>query len=393
MDTGQPCLAKSRMRILHVTPAFYPAYIYGGPIESVYQLCRHLGQASCDVLVLTTDANGSQAVLNVDTSREVEIEPGLSVRYCHRIFRHTVAPVLIRVLPQYLRQADVVHITSVYSFPTIPTLLMCRFFGKPVVWSPRGALQRWEGTTKPLAKRVWEWTCNALVSRKNCVLHVTSEQEAAESKIRLPHSDNSLIPNGVDIPEVLPPRSWRPEGKLRLLYLGRLHPQKGIENLLRALRVLEDNTISLVICGRGDDAYSLSYRELVHQLGLETCVSFQGHVDGKEKLNAFMHADVCVVPSYTENFGNVIAEALAHGVPVIASKGTPWSELEKRGCGLWVDNSPAALAQSITAIRGEKCEDMGKRGRAWMQKDRGWEAVARAMFSLYQDRIKQCAKE
>src|SRR5215470_9921563 len=96
------------LKVVHVIPGFYPAFIYGGPIESVYQLCRHLGQAGCEVRVLTTDADGPKTVLNVETSREVEISPGLTVRYCHRILRHTVAPTLIRLLPYYLRQADLV---------------------------------------------------------------------------------------------------------------------------------------------------------------------------------------------------------------------------------------------------------------------------------------------
>jgi glycosyltransferase involved in cell wall biosynthesis len=108
-------------------------------------------------------------------------------------------------------------------------------------------------------------------------------------------------------------------------------------------------------------------------------------VDGGSKRDAFLHADVCVVPSFTENFGMVAAEALAHGVPVIASRGTPWADLEKHGCGLWVDNTPAILARSIMEIRSENLYEMGKRGRVWMQQDLTWGSVAAEMFDLYQD--------
>jgi glycosyltransferase involved in cell wall biosynthesis len=295
---------------------------------------------------------------------------------------------IFRLWPM-IRWADVIHLTAVYSSPTIPTLFFLRMLGKPVVWSPRGALQRWEGATKPLIKRAWEWICNALISRKNCVLHVTSDQETTDSKARLSNSDITLIPNGVDIPEALPARTWLPKGKLRLLYLGRLHKIKGIENLLRALYQLKDESISLTICGTGDEAYSLSLRHLVYDLGLEQCVSFQGHVNGEEKMKAFMQADVCVVPSFTENFGMVVAEALAHGVPVIASKGTPWAELERRDCGLWVENLPQSLAHAIRVIRDRNPAEMGRRGRLWMANSFGWEGVAKAMFDLY----RQCMND
>jgi glycosyltransferase involved in cell wall biosynthesis len=310
---------------------------------------------------------------------------GYEVFVFHRRWGSSVSPGMFTRLWPLIRWADVVHLTAVYSAPTIPTLLACRLLGKPVVWSPRGALQRWEEATKPLAKKAWERICNALVSRTKCVLHVTSEQEAHESFKRIPKAAVTVIPNGVEIPETLPERDWMPGGRLRLLYIGRLHRKKGLENLLRALKILGDETVLLTVCGSGDAAYTQSLRELSRELHLEQRVTFYGHVDGGSKRDAFLHADVCVVPSFTENFGMVAAEALAHGVPVIASRGTPWADLEKHGCGLWVDNTPAILARSIMEIRSENLYEMGKRGRVWMQQDLTWGSVAAEMFDLYQD--------
>src|SRR5256885_6371966 len=108
-------------------PAFHPAHIYGGPIESVYQLCRQLAGKGCDVRVLTTDANGPHRVLDVDTDREVELADNLYVRYCHRLIRQSVSFSFLRLLPCYVRRADLVHLTAVYSFPTIPTLIVTKF--------------------------------------------------------------------------------------------------------------------------------------------------------------------------------------------------------------------------------------------------------------------------
>ena len=371
------------LKVVHVIPGFYPAFIYGGPIESVYQLCRHLGQAGCEVRVLTTDADGPKTVLNVETSREVEISPGLTVRYCHRILRHTVAPTLIRLLPYYIRQADLVHITSVYSFSTIPTLLMCRIFGKPVVWSPRGSFQRWDGSRRILSKGLWEKICKS-VAPKKMLLHTTSDWEARESGERMPGINLAVIPNGVLLPERVSRIGGN--GVLRLLYLGRLHPIKGIENLLSACGILNEKyerTWSLTIAGSGDPGYVKGLSERIRQLSLGGQVTLVGEVTGEAKEELFRHADVLILPSFTENFGLVVAEALAHAVPVIASTGTPWAELEKRGCGLWVDNSSEGLSEAISRMRHKALLEMGTRGRAWMKEEFGWETIAEKMLDTY----------
>lgn len=371
------------MNVLHVTPGFHPAHIYGGPIESVYHLCRHLGQAGCEVRVLTTDANGPRAVLDVDTRTPVCIARNVTVRYCPRILPHTVSTALLSRLPSYIRRADVIHLTSVYSFPTIPTLAFCRLLGKPVVWSPRGSFQRWAGSRRILAKSLWDAICKR-VAPSQLVLHTTSELEARETGGRMPGIDLAVIPNGVAVPEAL---SHTPgNGVLRLLYIGRLHPIKGIENLLRACRILNDRYGCgwvLTIAGAGDPVYAKSLRELTAGLGVGDRVTFTGEVTGEAKRKLFQDSDLLILPSFSENFGLVAAEALAHGVPVIAGSGTPWAELEKRGCGLWVDNSPESLAAAIDRIASKPLQEMGARGRRWMREEFGWETIAERMLGLY----------
>ncbi|HWX43116.1 MAG TPA: glycosyltransferase [Blastocatellia bacterium] len=373
------------MKILHVTPSFHPAYIYGGTTRSVYDLCRNLARAGCEVKVLTTDANGPDAVLDVDTGSEVQIEDGIIVRYCHRIMDVSVSPKLPRLLPSYLRWADVVHLMAVYSFPTIPTLLACKVMRKPVVWSPRGMLQRWESTRRPWLKAAWERVCR-VAAPKRLTLHVTSEQEAAESRQRLPGIDSIVIPNGIEIPGAV--QHVESNRELRLVYLGRIHPKKGIENLLEAYKMLNGNlgkTPSLSIAGDGEPRYVDSIRARVEQLSPSRSVKMIGPVHGESKESLFRNADVVVVPSHTENFGLVVAEALAHGVPVIASKGTPWSRVEEIGCGLWIDNDPQSLAAGIERIAAMPLQAMGDRGREWIGREFSWHLVAEQTMQLYRD--------
>jgi len=370
------------MKVLHVVPSFYPAFHYGGPIISVYELCAGLVRQGCEVRVLTTDANGLGAVLDVAKDAPVMLPPGVSVRYCPRILRHSVSPILLRQLLPSLRWADVAHLTAVYNFPTLPTLAACRWLEKPLVWSTRGALQRWQSSRRPALKAGWESICRRIAPR-GAVLHVTSEQEAAESIARFPGTSAALIPNGVEIP----PRPEHRNGseRLRLLFLGRIDPKKGIENLLAACQRLRnlDKPWSLVIAGTGDVAYTAGLVENARALGVHDQVTFVGEVRGQVKADLFAESSVAVFPSQTENFGMVVAEALAHGVPVIASKGTPWSGVEAHGCGLWVENDPATLGAAIERMSRMPLREMGERGRHWMEEEFAWETVARRMLQLY----------
>jgi glycosyltransferase involved in cell wall biosynthesis len=370
------------MKVLHVVPSFHPAYIYGGPIRSTFELCRHLVKLGCEVRVLTTDANGLTQTLNVEKSKEVELPEGFRVRYCPRRQRHSVSPMLVRLLPSYVRWADVVHLTGVYNFPTFPTIWRSRSLRKPLIWSPRGTLQRWEGSSRVGAKKVWDSLWYYTADRADLTMHVTSEQEYRETWARFPKLRMAMIPNGVDVPANLN-RIERQE-ELRLLFVGRLDPKKGIESLLEACSLLGSEVPwRLAIAGWGSADYVSQLKERIHTLGIERRVEMLGEVLSEAKKRLFESSDVTLVPSHTENFAIVVAEALAHGVPVIASKGTPWTRLDDLKCGLWVDNDPKTLADAIRRISTMPLQDMGSIGREWMRNEFSWQSVTEQMRNLY----------
>lgn len=375
------------MKILHITPTFYPAMVYGGLIRSVYELCRQLARMGCDVRVLTTDANGPDAVLPGAADREIELAERLFVRYCHRWMDVSVSPRLLCLLARYVRWADVVHLTAVYSFPTIPTLLVCCVLGKPVVWSPHGMLQRWEGTRRPALKSLWERVCRAAAPR-NLLLHFTSDSEAEESLNRFPGFRSVVIPNGLAIPDEV--GHSESHDALRLVYLGRLDPKKGIENLLRACSMVNGSLgkdASLTIAGAGDEAYTQAIEADIVSLRLSERVRMIGQVADERKKTLFAEADILVAPSFTENFGMVVAEALAHEVPVIASTGTPWKRIEEVGAGLWVDNSPESLAEAIDQMSGMPLREMGENGRRWVKQEFASPVIAERMLEIYRAQV------
>jgi glycosyltransferase involved in cell wall biosynthesis len=377
------------VRVLHVTPFFAPAWIYGGLPESAYQFARHLAHAGATVRVLTTDANGWGKRLDGASMAAYAHRDGIEVRYCARVARQSVSLELLGALTEQVRWADVVHLHAAYSFPTIPTLLAARLLKRPVIWTPHGALQRWSGSRRVGFKSLWEKVCIAVASRE-LVLHLTSQDEVSETRARFLRATVGLIPNGVEIPQTL---HREPRGaRLRLGFVGRLDPKKGIENLLAACRIVKERSgpdFSLAIAGAGSGEYEAQLRREIDRLELGNEVAMPGDLRGEEKQRMFERTDVVVVPSFTENFAIVVAEALAHGAAVIASIGTPWKEVERVGCGLWVANDPASLAGAIIKISTMPVAEMGERGRRWMAADFSWEKCASEMIALYRGILTQ----
>jgi glycosyltransferase involved in cell wall biosynthesis len=217
------------------------------------------------------------------------------------------------------------------------------------------------------------------------VLHTTSEEEKSESWPRIPRTQAKVIHNGVNLPGRNGGRSQR-NGSLRLLYLGRLHPIKGIENLLRALARIKGE-VNLTVCGDGDIEYRRSLEHLVSDLSLDRRVTFRGAIDEATKARHFHEADLCVVPSFKENFSLVVAESLSYGVPVVVGDGTPWKQVDQIGCGRCVRNSPDELAKAIEALGDAPLNEMGLRGRDWMEREFGWDTVGKNMAATYRELI------
>lgn len=384
------------MKVLHVSPSFYPATQLGGPIWSTLELCNSLAdQPKISVRVITTDMGCKVAQLHSDSGSRRKFAPlNYKVSYARCYLGRDIAPTLLITLMQEIREADIVHLTGVYSFPALPTLVMARAARKPVLWSPRGALlasTNWKSAAHQNTKRAWELVCTKLSSKAQTVLHVTSEPELTASLSRMPQLRAVMIPNGIRIPQNIaqpqhqPTREKREDQTLRALFIGRLHPIKALENLIVALSILPQGFATLTILGKGDDAYETELVSLVVRLGLTRSVSFYGHIEEEAKQEAYAEADVCVLPSHSENFGMVVAEALAIGTPVIAGPGVPWPELEVRNCGIWTkDNGPEYLAQALIDISQRNRKKMGQNGRRWMQSEFNWDQISRRFVSVYE---------
>lgn len=367
------------MKILHVTPSFYPATYWGGPIWSTKAICDGIAALPDMTLrVLTTDAAGpaiSERVRRPDLP--------YPVHYAARIAGHSIAPGLWARLPAAIFRADVVHLSGTYSAPTLPTLALARLMAKPVVWSPRGALQAtedWAGTPRRSAKQKFERAAN-LLRPTQTVLHVTAGAEATQSVKRLGGIATYTVPNCVDIPRAIK-RNTIEGTRCRLMVLGRLHPKKGLLELCEAIDQV-GSAFTLDIYGTGDAAFT---EQLCHKVARSGGrIRMHGHVEGEAKLQAFAGADLFVLPSHSENFGIAVAEAMAHGLPVLTTTGTPWQDVERMGCGRCIDLANDSLADEIVALSRCDLLQMGAKARAWMRRDFASEAMVMRFAALYRD--------
>ena len=218
------------------------------------------------------------------------------------------------------------------------------------------------------------------------MLHATSEAEVESIRRLGIRTPVALVPNGVDVPEVLPTRN-RGETR-RALFLSRLHPKKGLPLLVEAWARVRPAGWELVLAGPDDGSGHRAHVEaLVGAAGLADIVSFTGTVSDADKWTLYRTADLFVLPTHSENFGLVVAEALGAGVPVLTTTGAPWRELVALGCGwqadITVDFIAAALAQATQTPR-DRLDEMGVRGQTLVRSRYGWDGVAGQMKAVYE---------
>jgi glycosyltransferase involved in cell wall biosynthesis len=238
-----------------------------------------------------------------------------------------------------------------------------------------------------LKKRVvWALLQGAVVRRAACI-HATSEQEHDEIRNFGLNNPIAIIPNGIDVPELqIPSLSATAAGRV-VPSLGRIHPKKGLDTLVRAWAHVETMhpEWQLRIIGPNELGHAGELARLAAELKTQR-VSIEGPVAGDAKIAAYQEADLFVLPTLNENFAITVAEALAAGTPVIATKGAPWHGLAREGCGWWIDHGveslSAALANAMVMTR-EALQAMGAKGRAWMARDFSWDRVAHDMLKIY----------
>ena len=255
-------------------------------------------------------------------------------------------------------------------------------------------LEPWALSHKRLKKKLAWWLYQRRDLKRARCHHATAEAEAQNLQYLGLGVPIVTVPNGVDVPEERPPavgseaeEAVRSGRKRTALFLGRIYPIKGLPMLVEAWARVRPDGWLLRIAGPDEAGHQKQVEKAVSAAGLSEVVSFIGPIGHQMKTSAFFDADLFVLPSHSESFGMVVAEALAHGVPVLTTTGAPWSILPESGCGWWVDATVDGIAQGLrqaTILDSETLQAMGAKGRALVIAEFGWKRVANLMLSTYE---------
>lgn len=282
---------------------------------------------------------------------------------------------------------DVFHVNGCWTPGCALTQKWAQSMGIKAVLTPHGMLEPWI-----LARHYWTRKVPALLLyQKSAVkradyLHATASSEK-ENLLKLGYNSRiEIIANGIEVSNICLKKDW--ERKKQILFLSRIHVKKGIEFLLEAVAQLKTqlNGYIIRIAGEGETEYIDQLKRKAEVLGIAEIVKFCGGVYGNQKWTLFQEADVFVLPTYSENFGIVVAEALASGTPVITTQGTPWEELETEHCGWWTEIGTQPTAEALKQFLQmdvTELEVMGRNGRKLVEKKYSSQKMAEDMVQLY----------
>jgi glycosyltransferase involved in cell wall biosynthesis len=382
------------MRLLHVVPTYFPAIRYGGPIHSVHGLCAAMAARGHDVHVFTTsvDGPGDSAV---PLGRPVDMD-GVKVWYFPSPWLRRLywSPAMARTLKREVGGFDLVHLHSVFLWPTWAAARAARRFGVPYVLSPRGMLVR------DLVRKKSKWLKRAwirLFERENiaaaAAIHVTSATEAAElSRFAFTMRRVINIPNGISPPGVTTPGTISDDVQALLghraliLFLGRINWKKGLDRLIPALTAIPEAHLAIV--GNDEDGLLPELEALVERHGLHGRVSFLARaVDRADRDRLMTVAKVFALPSYSENFGNTVLEAMALGCPVLVTPEVGAAEIVREsGGGRVVPGDPTVFGRALRELIDDPDRaEIGARGRRFVTEHLGWANVAQRMEKAYLD--------
>lgn len=372
------------MHIVHSVPELSTAS--GGPSYTVTSLCDALAaMPDLDVSVVTEPSSALHHCHTSSAVQHVELG-GVGGRLAR-----TLSTTYGRELTSFLDEnpADVVHVHGIWH-PVFHWAVRAGLrSGAKVVIQPHGMLEPWSMTHQRAKKRLaWLLYQSRDLALADMLMATSSDELLNLRRLGL-RQPIALIPNGVHLPATATDVAESADATLpserHMLFLSRLHPKKGVEHLLDAWAAVRPSGWKLIIAGTGDAAYVTSLTNRAQALQLGPDVRFVGELVGEAKWAAYRRADVFVLPTFSENFGVVVAEALAHGVPVITTKGAPWQSLQTYRCGWWIDTGCMPLVQAlqqVTPLSKVVFQDMGQRARA-LAATFDWRQVAVSTAELY----------
>lgn len=354
----------------------------GGPSFSVYLLVNELITNGIDAEILTFAAKGANNKIISEDYFIKTIKPpkNIKIPFSNSFYK-------------YLKENnnhDIYHGHGLWQFPVHYMSIEARKKSKPYIITPRGMLRFWALEQSKLKKKIALWLYQKQDLNKAACLHATAKIEAEEIRSSGFNNPIAVIPNGLNLSLFPLRKEIIQKSKKTILYLSRIHPKKGIESLIKAWTFVPPsikNDWEIILAGNGEEKYINQLKRLANSYNLENDIKFVGPKYGQDKIDLFHNADLFVLPTFEENFGMAVAEALAFGLPVITTKGAPWEELNIHNAGWWIDIGVEPLVRALTEatqVSDNERKQMGLNGRKLVEENYSIESVAQKMIQLYE---------
>lgn len=365
------------MKVVQVVPGI--TVEASGPSYSVPSLCRGLKNLGCDVSL--------HFLWGIpDKTFDFPVFTYKVHKFPHPYLGRS--PEMLQGLMQSCKSADIIHNNSLWMLPNVYPAWAKRGTKCKLVTAPRGTLAAWSLRRHWLKKKLFGLYAQYAAMQETDMWHATCVKEYEEIRAAGYRQPVAIVPIGMDLPDLSDIRREESVcGRRKLVFFGRLHKVKAIDNLILAWERVAGKFMDWTLEIAGPDA---GVRESLEKLVSEhniTRVSFIGELNGNAKYEFLASADLCVLPSYTENFGVTVAESLACGTPIIASQGTPWNGLNENGAGWWIPIGVDALENQLRhslAMSDAELRSMGRKGCDWMKRDYNWNAIGNKMMAAYE---------
>lgn len=380
--------------ILHVTPYMHPSA--GGPPVVIENFIAETNRSGHNSEIVSTFAlcNSDNGALR----RRLEpIAPSTFLTGFETV------PVVSRTgtdkIGALVRQADIVHVHTLWSPLNVAVRYACWRHNKPYVLMPHGMLDPYSLSVKALKKSLYMKLFESRnMARAQRMIYTTSEEEKLAALAGLPLPRGAIVPLGaqasstsIDDLRLQFFKSYpQAEGRRRLLFLGRLHHKKGLDRILNALQRVQQTIpdVLLIAAGTGEAKYEEHLRQLVSSLGVDDHVLFAGHLDGEMKWASFAAAELFLLPSRQENFALTVAEAMHMGVPVvITDKVNTWPHVEEAGAGLVLSERDidSLLSHAIETLLTDEVtrSKMSAQGGGYARDRLTWHASAQKLLACY----------
>jgi glycosyltransferase involved in cell wall biosynthesis len=362
------------MRLINVIPAV--SNEASGPSYSVVRLCESLIDSGRDVVLASLDWSPIDSPKSYFLRFSIDLAPKrLGISTGLRNWLETEAR---------MGSISLIHNHSLWMMPNVYTGRTARHYKIPYVVSPRGTLSSRALKNGSFAKKLfWPFYQYPSLKSVSC-FHATAMSEYDDIRNFGFRQPVAVIPNGIDLPVLYPTK----KNKIRtLLFLGRIHPIKGVDILLKAWKIVQQKHTDwrLLIVGPDNQGFLKKMISMSKNLGLKR-VEFMDPVYGSEKFSVYSNSDLFVLPTHSENFGISVAEALASGVPAIVTKGAPWSGLVSQDAGWWIDIGLDPLVECLNRALDMDYHQLGvkgKNGREWMKRDFTWNRIGNQMSVTY----------